>query len=95
VPKPKNLEGVEKDYPALDVSFGRGYSSLLKYLAPLGALLNLGLYLEFPHFLNFLSIILLYITLYLFKREYFERSRILKLAGVLAVVLYALFYRIL
>jgi len=96
LPQPRNLDEIERDYSTLDISYGRGYSSLLKYLAPFGAALNLALYLETSSLIYILGVIVfLYLSLYLFARKYFGKYRILKFIGFIFVVLYALIYKIL
>ncbi len=92
VPEPRNFE---KGYSVLDVTYGRGYLGLLRYLSPFGVLLSIALYLTSSTHFNLLAVILFsYLTLYLFGKKHFDKYRILKIIGIVAVILYALFYRL-
>lgn len=92
---PEPLEKVDKGYPVLDVTYGRGYMALLKYLAPFGILLSLVMYILHPGMLNLLStLVFLYLTLYLFAKSYFDRYWILKVVVLVVLVLYTLFFRL-
>jgi|Deesub1362A_J573_1020465.scaffolds.fasta_scaffold02331_8 hypothetical protein len=95
VPEPRNFQDVEKGYTVLDVTYGRGYINLMKYIAPFGVILSIVFYLESKNLLNLLGVVIFsYLTFYIFGGRYFGRYRFLKFVGLVALILYALFYRI-
>ncbi|MFO7966658.1 MAG: hypothetical protein R6U44_03565 [Archaeoglobaceae archaeon] len=93
LPEPIELEDIEKNYQTVDISFGRGSFALLKLLAPLGLILSMVLYFLQRNPLFILGMLVhAYLTLYVYGRTYFNRYRPLKVAGIVAIVLYVIFY---
>lgn len=93
LPEPIDLEDVQKEYQTVDTTFGRGFFSLLKLLAPLGLILSLTMYLLQENQLFMLGIILHgYLTVYVYGRSYLNRYRALKMAGIVVIILYVILY---
>ncbi len=95
IPEPKSLKKLAKDYPMVDTSYGRGFSGVLGYIAPIGIAASI-LFLLFsrpPE--NLLGLVYglpisVYFTLYARKREYFSKHGKLRLLGAF-LVLYLFF----
>ncbi|MFP3909354.1 MAG: hypothetical protein ACLFVX_05800 [Archaeoglobaceae archaeon] len=93
LPEPIDLDKIEKDYQTVDTSFGKGSFALLKLLAPLGLIISLFVYYLQQSPLFMLGIIIhAYLTLYVYGRNYFNRYRVLRIAGVAIIILYVIFY---
>lgn len=93
LPEPIELEDIEKDYQTVDTTFGRGFFTLLKLLAPLGLILSLVMYFLQQNPLFVLGIIVhAYLTLYAYGRSYLNRYRPLKVAGIVVIILYVILY---
>ncbi len=87
--RPSKAEG----HVVINVTYGRGYASILKFFSPILALISLLLYLRsFNSFYLIGAIVFTCLSLLLPLRA--ARSFTLKLVAASAIVLYVLFYRI-
>ena len=91
LPEPEDIKRIKKDYPVMNITYGRGIFALLKYLAPLGFVFSLAMYFTYGQPYGILGVVVYsYLILYAYCRR-FRENKILKAAGVGVVFLYVLF----
>ncbi len=91
LPKPRSIK---KYYPRLDSSFGRGLLGMMKVFGPVYTLSSISSYFIYPEH-RFLSVFYgiipgILITVYAYRRKYFEKNELMKLIA-LTIILYAAF----
>ncbi len=95
LPAIKDVEEIPKDFPVIDVSYGRGYFRLLRYLSVFGAFAYLILYISHPS-LYFLAGVALFTLLsaYLFFFKSELKSPAAKIAVLAIIGFYVIAFRI-
>ena len=95
IPPLRNLKEIKRSYPIVDVTYGRGYAGLLRFISPFGLILSLLIYANDQQWYNLAMVIVFsYLTLYIAGRRYFDKHRILRIASAIVIILYTLFFRI-
>ncbi len=96
MPEVMDPEEIPRKFPVIDVSYGKGYLMLLKYLSVFGMFFYLVLFVSYPSLYFLLGLALftfLSVFLFFMKRE--VRSPLIKIAVLLSIGLYVIAFRIL
>ena len=95
LPETKKRDEISKDFPLIDVSYGRGYFKLLKYLSFFGILFYLVLFIGFQTTYSLIGLILfILLSAFLILRKDALKSPFVRIAGLIAILLYAMAFRI-
>ncbi len=95
LPETKKRSEIPKDFPLIDVSYGKGYFRLLKYLSFFGVLLYLVLFIGFQTIYSLIGLILfIHLSAFLILRKNELKSPFARIAGLIAILLYVMAFRI-
>ena len=96
LPEIKETDSIKRDYPLVDISYGKGYLSILKYLSFFGILLYFIIFSGHPSVYSFTGVVIFsVITVFLLAGKREIRSSSVKIIAIVVFMLYAMLFKIL